>query len=883
MRLIAVLVAALLPGCGSCEAEIDKWKGNLGVGEGKGEGAGPVDPPQETAGWSVEPSETGYAVVRFNHATAIEYQYGFFGAGWEWAHPQVTTGSLEADGSSTFAIVVDKLGLKIDGRMKTIDERTLEVRWDIDASKDVSGIEGGGLDFRLHPNDTLWARGAKKPELDASGFKWPVGGGETLEVAFDGLMGRVYFEKGRAEAIRAFIVGNEIQAGKHTVTMTIKMPESGSVVPSLTQRYGAADPKTWHAGVLSWDGTPIDLSHLNASDRPAGSHGQVRVDGDRLVFADGTPARFWGANVAGGPLSYAEPDVVRAQAKRLAAFGYNLVRIHHHDAWWLRPNVLDPAGGLDETTLGKIDWWVKCLRDEGIYVWIDIHVGRAFTEKDGIRGFPELKTHNNEGRGFNYVNPTIEKKMAEFAKAYLDRKNVHTGTRYVEDPAVIGVLITNENDLSYHGVRFFAPDGGAREHQAMLRTLAQPIAQELRLPERAAQALAQPGPGKVLLVELEARFNKRAVEQVRGFGWKGPVATTNYWGKAPLHTLAPLLLGDIVDTHSYGDPEFLRTSPFFEPNFVTWLAAAQMSGMPVSITEWNVPWPARDRFAAPLFVSSIAALQEWDALTFYVYSQHPIPPPQEPTQWSSLQDPGLMAMMPAAALLYREQHVRAAKQTVRLELPREEIYGKGVSPNTSVALRTTAEQSRLEIAIPDLPELEWDTPRPGREGAVVVTDPNKAAIDANATEVVSDTGELRREWGRGLHTIDTARTQAAQGWIGGETIRLGDVEVQLETPKASVAVSSLDGQPIATSRRMLITVVAQVAPSPGNKFPLLSQPIAGEVRIRNDAQALELVPLYAVKGGDETPVATSREEAIHVITLPNRPTHWYELRAKDGD
>lgn len=876
LRAVIVLAAMLLPGCGSCES------GRASLADApkpKAREEAPAEAAPAGGAWTVEPSESGTAIVRFDHGTAIEWRYGFFGPRWAWAHPQVTPGSVAEDGSVTFAIAVDELGLAIDGRMKAVDERTLEVRWDITASKRVKGIEGGGVDFRLHSNDALVARGARTPELAAKGFAWTVGADEQVEVAFEGEMGRVYFERGRQDAIRALFVGDAIEPGERTVTMRIRLPPTGRVEPSLAQRYGAVDPKTWHAGVLPWNGTPVDLSHLNAADRPAGSHGQVRVDGDRLVFADGTPARFWGANVAGGALSYAEPEVVRAQAKRLAAFGFNLVRIHHHDAWWLQPNVLDPAGGLDETTLGKIDWWVKCLRDEGIYVWIDIHVGRAFTEKDGIEALPELEPHRFEGRGFNYVNPTIEARMAEFARAYFDRKNVHTGVRYVDDPAVIGVLVTNENDLSFHGVRFFAPDGGAREHQAMLQALAGPIVQELGLPEHAADTIAQPGPGKVLLVELEARFAKRAVEGLRGLGWKGPIATTNFWGKTPLHTLAPLLVGDIVDAHSYGEAEFLRTNPRMEPSFVTWLAGAQLAGMPFSVTEWNVSWPARDRFAAPLFASSIGALQEWDSMVFYVYSQHPIPPPREPTQWSSLQDPALMAMMPAAALLFREQHVRPAEQTVRIELSREALYDEGASPLSSVALRTIAEQSRLEIGVPDLPELSWDTPRPGRQDAKVVVDPNAAQLPADATEVVSDTGELRRDWAREIHTIDTPRTQAVQGWIGGRTVTLGDLEVELDTPKASIAVSSLDDEPIASSRRLLLTVVAQVAPSPGNAFPLLSEPVTGTLRIRNDAAMLDLVPLYAVKGGDATAVRTTRSGDRHVVALPNRATHWYELRA----
>ena len=853
MKALLVAAACLLGGCGSCRGDADV--------DASG---GTKEAPKQTAGWSVEPNTSGQAVVRFNHATATEYNYVFWREAFAWAGPRFTAGTVGEDGSVTFAIEVESLGLSIDGSMRATDERTLAVTWKITATKAISGIEGGGIDFRLRPTPTLVKGGAKKPELlpGDGGFRWPVGGNAHLEVAFEGEMARVFFEKGRPEAIRALFIGDTITPGTRTVTMTIGLPESGRVMPPLAQRYGAPDG-SWKPQVMTWETTPVDLSQLN---HPVGTHGPVRVKGDALVFEDGTPARFWGANVAAGALFYTQPDVVKAQAKRLAALGFNLARIHHHDDHWVQPNVLDPKGGLNEESLRQVDWWVKCLEDEGIYVWMDLHVGRAFTGVDAIE---ELAGHKGQGHGFNYVNPSIEAKMAEFAKAYFDRKNAHTGVRYVDDPGVIGVLVTNENDLTYHGVRFFA--AGAPKHLAMLRERATPIIGALGLPAGPAMQLKKPGPAKILLAELEARFSRRAVEQLRGFGWKGPVATTNYWGKAPLHTLAPLLLGDIVDAHSYGDAEFLRKSPFFEPNFLTWIAAAQLAGTPTTVTEWAVPWPARDRFAAPLFLAGVASLQEWDALTFFVYSQHPIPPPQKPVRWSALQDPGALAMLPAAAVAYRGGHIAPAKKTYRLELTEQTLYGQPTSPQSSTAIRTLAEQSRLEIGLPDLPKLDWDTPRQGRAGATPVTDPTLSFLPADATAVTSDTGELRRDWATEIHTIDTPKTQAAQGWIGGQTIELANVELAVTTPKASIALTALDDQPLGSSKRILLTVVSQVVASAGDTFPLLSQPVTGELRLEHTAPALQLVPLHDAAA----PLQLSKEGDQHVIALPEAPTHWF--------
>ena len=64
-----------------------------------------------------------------------------------------------------------------------------------------------------------------------------------------------------------------------------------------------------------------DCSHL--IEKPTGKHGFVKVQGDRFVFEDGSPARFWGAQI--GPWTKDETDyAVKCLRKR----GINVVRMH---------------------------------------------------------------------------------------------------------------------------------------------------------------------------------------------------------------------------------------------------------------------------------------------------------------------------------------------------------------------------------------------------------------------------------------------------------------------------------------------------------------------------------------------------------------------------
>ena len=843
--------------------------------------------------WTIEISGPGTAVVRYQNVEVLGMHYNFWGKDWSWASGDVNPDPRGGNGEP-FVIEVPVLGLTIHGSIRK-GPGELTFTYTIESTMALHDVVGGGMEFNLKLDSPLFAGVVPEMALlpDRRGFRWTVADGREISAVFDQPIAGVSFEQGRREQIRFYLAGHDIQPGKTTRTLTIRLPSGGTVRPSVADRYGVKVAADWAPDTLPWDRWPIDVSFLSDGDRPAGRHGRLRARGDQLVFEDGTVARLWGTNVVAYALFHGEHAQIATQAKRLAALGYNLVRIHHHDSEWVSPNVFSPGTTtqkLNDAALDNIDWWVKCLRDEGIYVWLDLKVGRTFRPGDGIPGFDELTRGEPTGRGFDFVDPRLQELERQFAAQYLSRVNRYTHLSYLKDPAVIAALVTNEDDLTMHFGNQMLPDHHNRVHESMLRGLVKKSAAALNVSATDAMRLWLPGPAKLVLADLEVQFFKRSIADLRRLGFGGLVAGTSYWGGESLFSLPSLAVGDVIDVHSYGDPEALGANPRVEANFIAWIGAAQISGKPLSISEWNVPYPTRDRFTAPLYLAAISDLQGWDAPMIFSYSQDEVGLPSSVGQWSTGYDPALTALMPAASILFRQQHVRQARKTYRFEPSRETVYGRNLNPDTSATLRTLVEQSRLVVALPDLPEVDWDDRRgPKEEGAIVVTEPDRDFIPPGQNKVQSDTGELERDWVAGTHTIDTPMSQAAAGWIGGHPIALHDVEIRIQTAKATVALTSLDSQPIAASKRILLTVVGQVAASPGDKLPFLAQPVVGSVVLRSSQASMSMTPLVPgaappvagdpSQSGGWKAIAATREGTRHVFTLPRQPvTHWFLLQ-----
>lgn len=651
----------------------------------------------------------------------------------------------------------------------------------------------------------------------------------------------------------------------------------------------------WNVDPLPAEAWPVDLGFLNES--PAGGHGFVRAEGEGLVFEDGTEARFWGVNLQANAIFQTSDAELARHARRIAALGFNLVRLHHHDSMgFVRPSVIDHryahSQGLNPKALSRLDAWIAALRRQGVYVWLDLHTGRVFKEGDEVPGFEELLRSDppGEAKGFVYVNPRLQELQRSFNAAFLSHQNPRTGLAYKDDPAIAGVLLTNENDLTQHfGRRLMDPANPV--HRGLLAENLRPIAERLGTTAEALLADSSRPELALALNQIEHDYNQAMRAHLSEIGFRGVVTTTNLWGGGSLSSLPSIGAGDLVDVHSYAQALALRTDPGRRAPFTARIALGALLGRPVSISEWNHNQPlAAARHAAPLYLASLARLQGWDAMMLFGYSNRPLQRPGRAIAWSSFKDPAVMGLMPAAALVFRQGHVEPARRLFVLEPGRDAVLRERMGAGRLPALRTLVEQSRVAIRLPDLPELPWAKAPAVPETATRVTDlqhdflVGDAAEDqgARAPQVVSDTGELRRDWRRPLFSVDTPHTQVASGRVGTAPVVLSRARFEITTDEATVAVTSLDGQPLERSTRILVSAVGRTCPEPGAPARYRTEPIRGTVHLRRRSGAsltLRALDLRRPAAGG----ARERLQALDEVAIPlTGAAHWWLLDGPPG-
>ena len=602
---------------------------------------------------------------------------------------------------------------------------------------------------------------------------------------------------------------------------------------------------------------PADLSGLN--HRPAGALGRVRAAGDALVFADGSPARFWGVNVQANALFSSSDEEITHHARRLARMGVNLVRLHHHDSHWVRPNIFGPnrkgspdTSGIDAASMRKIDLWAAQLRSHGIYIWLDLHVGRVLGPKDVGLDFDEIRLGKHEGdiRGYNFINDDLKAWMQEFTESYLNHVNPFTGLAYKDDPAVLAVLITNENDLIRHFANRLLPGRGAPGHAARYTAAEKAFADTHGLSRRAPKTL--------FLAELERRFHADMQTHLREIGYDGLVAVSNFWGGMPMSGLAALTEGDLIDMHAYAGRENLRMDPDQDADIVSKMSAAHVAGMPMSVSEWNIGvFRAPARMSAPFQVAAMAAFQGWDAMMLYGYAQAPLRARKSRMgRWHGATDPSLITTLPAAALLYRQGHVPPATQHIVLRPTPKQLFGEWMNAKTVPALRHLPHYAGVSTVLPETPELPWLRPTTPRADATSI-DPF-----ARLTKPASGQQAFRHDPAAEQFSVDTPFSQIMTGQLAGRPFALGNLAGQLSSPNATVAVQSLGAAPLEDASEVLVSIALPSRPQKGQRFPFTSTPLSGEFSFKAPAD-LRLEKVVPAQG--ETRLTHQVAEGRHRV------------------
>ncbi|HEY2012065.1 MAG TPA: hypothetical protein VGH38_01135, partial [Bryobacteraceae bacterium] len=174
--------------------------------------------------------------------------------------------------------------------------------------------------------------------------------------------------------------------------------------------------------------SPADVSFL--LDAPAGKDGFVRIQGGHFVKPDGKRIRFWGVHLTDwsrGSVEIPPKEDTPMWAATLARYGVNMVRLHFLD-------LPSPRGIIDSTRadsrtfdpqqLDRLDFEIAEFKKRGIYVDLNLNVGRSYRTADGVQDFDKIQW----AKGLTLFDPRIIELEKEYARQLLTHVNPYTKT-----------------------------------------------------------------------------------------------------------------------------------------------------------------------------------------------------------------------------------------------------------------------------------------------------------------------------------------------------------------------------------------------------------------------------------------------------------------------
>ncbi|MBR4613929.1 MAG: hypothetical protein IKO40_14580 [Kiritimatiellae bacterium] len=581
-------------------------------------------------------------------------------------------------------------------------------------------------------------------------------------------------------------------------------------------------------------GSALDFSALRPTGKPAGKFGRVVARGPHFEFEGmpGVPQRFYGVNLCSWVNYPKTPEDARKLARTLARVGYNSVRIHHHDGVCIDKS--DPARvRLDEAMMRRMDAFVAACIEEGLYITTDFFVSRntagipwraCGVDRDGDISMADYKHAV-------YVHEGVYSNFLAFAENWLCRTNTVTGRRYADEPAIAWISLVNEAnpDFSSSAARLAVP--GWKE--AWETWLAGKKAAE---PERFADVtttipngLNRDRQGRAFLLflqDVEARFIGRTRDFMQSLGYRALVSDMNDgWGCTAALMKERADSCDYVDVHSYVDhPRFLEIpwrrpswcpneNPFKDEGLgASPVSVVRVFDRPFTISEYDFCGPGRFRGVGGIAVGAEAALQDWAGLWRFAWS-HDLggaidPGTRTAGYFDIAADPLQLASERASLCLFLRGDAEPLTNSYAVSMPRERLSSLDAPIGMGTAMLDwvwAAWNAQIGCAI--------GNGNAGDFGEVLAKSSDEVRRDlgfAPGAEV--GTGAVKIDPAQGAFTVATPRTCGIFAESG--VFEAGALKVESSTGgnpvAATVWASSLDGLPLAESRRILVTHLTDV-------------------------------------------------------------------------
>lgn len=199
----------------------------------------------------------------------------------------------------------------------------------------------------------------------------------------------------------------------------------------------------------------IGLAHW--LDAPAGKHGFLHMDDEHLVFADGTPVKFWGTNICSA-LPFVSAATVDSFAHFLSRYGVNAVRFHKFTRHAYDGKV---STHLEPKKFERFDYFQAKLRETGIYYgWSHIYGHRVLPGDSAyLLAYDEIKSleypwsHlNGSTSGLVNFAPDLQELSIALTVNMLNHVNPYTGLRYADDPALAFIEFQNEDNIFWSAI-----------------------------------------------------------------------------------------------------------------------------------------------------------------------------------------------------------------------------------------------------------------------------------------------------------------------------------------------------------------------------------------------------------------------------------------------
>ena len=440
-------------------------------------------------------------------------------------------------------------------------------------------------------------------------------------------------------------------------------PEAGRRLFVVTEsaKYRPVANDRW----VAKKGTALDFSALRGARVPAGTYGRVIVN-EQGKFAferkPGEPVRFFGMNFEPAFWRHRADLWTKADIERFAdaveAQGYNLVRLHYLCRYLMGFKIHYPPhrtiaqAGLPQTAaeiefdkgnVDRFDYLLKCFKDRGIYVNIDLMNAPGFS----------MAYRQGPGESFKtslLFDPEYRNHWKVAVEYLMNRENPYTKTKLKDEPAVAFVNFFNEQDFilahKHTMVQFEKPfrnwlrkKYGTEE---ALRKVWGPDA-TFESAGKISETVLRKGDGAArdtgdFLIATMREMTTWYFETVRAAGYPG---LFNLWDmimrtmEIPARSLMPAIAQHTYFAHPNPHPTrnlakkskgavfmggvnldtTVDQSSSLNSSYFRAAAMARFLDRPYMITEYSHSSFNRYRHERGLYFGSYAALQGWDDLT----------------------------------------------------------------------------------------------------------------------------------------------------------------------------------------------------------------------------------------------------------------------------